>query len=202
MSAFLESLRRHLGPDYPLNEWQGARLEAHYALLMKWNQRINLTAVRDVEELVVHHYCESIALGSILPFGKLRVMDVGSGAGFPGIPFAIARPDCTVLLVESDGRKAVFLKEATLELTNCLVIRARLGQVQQCADWMICRAVRWEDVIEEVHGRADHLALLVSSCTASEAHRLAELHWEEDIRLPWGERRVVLIGHVSRGTLK
>jgi 16S rRNA (guanine527-N7)-methyltransferase len=169
---------------------------------MRWNQRMNLMAVRDVEELVVHHYCESIALGSILPFGKLRVMDVGSGAGFPGVPFAIARPDCMVLLVESDGRKAVFLKETTLEVTNCLVIRARLEQVQQSADWMVSRAVRWEDLVEEVRGRADHLALLVTRSTAEEARRSSALQWDKDINLAWGQQKVVLVGHVSRGTLK
>jgi 16S rRNA (guanine527-N7)-methyltransferase len=200
MSAFLELLRRHLGPEYPLSEWQIQRLQAHFDLLWRWNQRINLTGVRDVEELVVHHYCESVALGSILPMGKWRVMDVGSGAGFPGIPLAIARPDCFVLLVESDGRKAVFLREATLELQNTLVLRSRVEHIQQSCHWMVSRAVRWETLVSEAEARAEYLALMVSAETADMAIRDSRLRWREPVPLPWGAHKVVLVGEVPRGT--
>ena len=186
MSQFLDLLRKHLGPEYPLNEWQCGKLEAHFELLWRWKQKINLTAVQDVEELVVHHYCESIALGSILPFGKQRVMDVGSGAGFPGIPLMIARPDCFVLLVESDGRKSIFLREATLDLPNCLVFRSRVEHMQQGCDWMVSRAVRWEDLVPAAEQLANHLALLVSNETADKARRDSRLRWRESIPLPWG----------------
>src|SRR5687767_9278931 len=196
MSLFLDLLREHLGPDYPLSEWQYGNLEAHFNLLWRWKQKINLTAVQDVEELVVHHYCESIALGSIIPLGKHRIMDVGSGAGFPGIPLMIARPDCFVLLVESDGRKSIFLREATLDLPNSLVFRTRVEQMQQGCDWMVSRAIRWSDLIPSADRLAAHLALLVTSDTADQAAMDFRLRWREPIPLPWGERKVILIGDV------
>jgi 16S rRNA (guanine527-N7)-methyltransferase len=200
MAEFLEVLQERLGPQYPLTEWQSLRLESHFNLLTRWNRRINLTGVDDLEELVVHHYCESIALGSIVPMGKLRIMDVGSGAGFPGIPLAIVRPDCFVLLLESDGRKAIFLREATLELQNTLVIRSRVESTQQQCHWMVSRAVRWEDLIPEAERLAEHLSLMVSAETADVAIRDQRLRWRQPIALPWGRQKVVLIGDVSRGT--
>jgi 16S rRNA (guanine527-N7)-methyltransferase len=205
MPSFLDLLKFHLGSAYPINEWQAGRLEAHYKLLSRWNVRLNLTSVPDVEELVVHHYCESFALGSILPMGKFRVMDVGSGAGFPGIPLAIARPDCFVLLMESDGRKATFLREATLDFQNVLVVRARVEHTQHACHWMVSRAVSWADLIPAAEQRAEHLALLVTRETADRIVEDGRLRWRDPIPLPWGKQKVVLIADiselvVSRGT--
>ena len=67
-------------------------LEAHYNLLTQWNARLNLTRIESVEDAVRLHYCESLFVGTRLPAGPLRIVDVGSGAGFPGIPIAILRP--------------------------------------------------------------------------------------------------------------
>ena len=94
----------------------GARehLVDYLLLLDKWNRRYNLTAVRDPEEMVSRHLLDSL---SVLPFLKgTRILDVGTGPGLPGIPIAIARPDCNVTLLDSVGKKIRFLTEAKRNL--------------------------------------------------------------------------------------
>jgi len=87
----------------------------HYlALLQKWNRVYNLTAIREPSKLVSHHLLDSLA---VLPhITGSSIADVGSGAGLPGIPLAIARPNCSVFLVESNHKKAAFLRQTIIEL--------------------------------------------------------------------------------------
>ncbi len=89
-------------------------LGRHVDLLLKWNKSINLTAITDPAEVAEKHVLDSLALVPILPQGSL--LDAGSGAGFPGIPVAIARPDLEVVLVDSAQKKVAFLKNAIAEL--------------------------------------------------------------------------------------
>jgi hypothetical protein len=87
-----------------------AQLDAlcdHYSLLLAWNERLNLTRVVSAADAARLHYVESLFLAAQLPPGELRIVDVGSGAGFPGIPVAILRPETRVDLVESHQRKGV-----------------------------------------------------------------------------------------------
>ena len=98
----------------------------HYLrLLQKWNQTYNLTAIRDFETMVTHHILDSLA---ILPWlnGK-RILDVGTGAGLPGIPLALANPDLTVVLLDSNGKKIRFLQEVQrqLKLPHVEVLQSR-----------------------------------------------------------------------------
>jgi 16S rRNA (guanine527-N7)-methyltransferase len=90
------------------------QLLQYLALLMKWNRTYNLTAIREPSRLVSHHLLDSLA---VLPHlhGSMTV-DVGSGAGLPGLPLAVARPDWEVVLVESNQKKGAFLRQAVLEL--------------------------------------------------------------------------------------
>lgn len=89
-------------------------LGRHVDLLLKWNKSINLTAITDPDEVVEKHVLDSLALVGVLPSGSL--LDAGTGAGFPGIPAAIARPDLEVTLVDSVQKKVAFLKNALAEL--------------------------------------------------------------------------------------
>src|SRR5579872_7402885 len=91
--AFADLLRQRLAGIAELSPLQVAALEAHYQLLLHWNRTHNLTTVAGVEA-VERHYCESIFLAAHLPPGELRIIDIGSGAGFPGYPVAIFRTDC------------------------------------------------------------------------------------------------------------
>jgi 16S rRNA (guanine527-N7)-methyltransferase len=101
----------------PLSKAQRAQLLAYVALLAKWNRTYNLTAVREPARMVTHHLLDSLAVLSHLPsHAGLRLLDVGSGGGLPGIPLAIARPDWRVEMVDPNHKKAAFLTQAAIEL--------------------------------------------------------------------------------------
>ena len=89
---FAELLLERLDGVAVLSQDQVRRLEAHYELLLRWNKVINLTSVHKPAEAVERHYCESLFLGAHLPPGAFSIADIGSGAGFPGIPVAVLRP--------------------------------------------------------------------------------------------------------------
>jgi 16S rRNA (guanine527-N7)-methyltransferase len=113
------------------------QLSAYLDLLLKWNARTNLTAIRDPEEIVRRHFGESLFAASHLPLenldvstpdpGPITLLDLGSGAGFPGLPIALLRPGLHVMLAESQNKKAAFLRETvrTLNLPNVEVWAAR-----------------------------------------------------------------------------
>ncbi len=91
------------------------QLACYLELILKWNARTNLTAIREPEEIVRRHFGESLFAG--LHVGQCAtLLDFGSGAGFPGIPVALVRPDVRVTLAESQGKKAAFLREVVREL--------------------------------------------------------------------------------------
>lgn len=116
--------------NLPLPEGAGTQLTHYLTLLERWNRAHNLTAVRDPEAMVVRHLLDSL---SILPWLQgPRVLDVGSGAGLPGIPLAIVRPDCEFCLLDSNGKRTRFLIQAVaeLQLTRISVIRSRVQEYQ------------------------------------------------------------------------
>lgn len=98
-----------------LSEEVENRLLAYLALLTKWNRAYNLTAIRDEGEMVTHHLLDSL---SLLPYldGVHTLADIGSGAGLPGIPLAIVRPDLAIISVETVQKKAAFQQQARIEL--------------------------------------------------------------------------------------
>ncbi len=166
----------------------------------RWNRVLNLSAIHDLETAVVKHYCESLFLGSCLPGQPARIVDVGSGAGFPGFPIAVLRADCQVVLVESHQRKAVFLKEATRHTPNVRVFAGRADQLDERFEWLVSRAVAWDDLERDAVHLANRVALLVSSWDCQRLMENSRVVWSARRALPWGEHGVVLTGDVSRGT--
>jgi 16S rRNA (guanine527-N7)-methyltransferase len=129
--------------DLELTEQQAALLIAHLDLLDDWNSRINLTAIRDRPSQLTKHLLDSL---TVLPFlqGE-RIADVGSGAGFPGIPLAIVEPGRHFALIEATGKKCRFLEHVrdTLGLANVEVVqsRAEAYRPEMRFDTVIARAV-------------------------------------------------------------
>jgi 16S rRNA (guanine527-N7)-methyltransferase len=93
-----------------------AQLSAYLDLLLKWNARTNLTAIRNPEEIVRRHFGESLFAAAHLPAGVQTLLDFGSGAGFPGLPIQLLHPGLHVTLAESQHKKAAFLREAVRTL--------------------------------------------------------------------------------------
>lgn len=109
-------------------------------LLLRWNAAYNLTAVRDASEMVTRHLLDSLA---ILPYVQGRsLVDLGTGPGLPGIPLALARPQLEVCLVDSNGKKARFLREAVrqLHLAHARVVEARVESASGLYDCVTARA--------------------------------------------------------------
>lgn len=133
-----------------------AKLLAYLRLLHKWNRAYNLTAVRDIEEMVARHLLDSLA---VLPYvvGP-RVLDIGSGAGLPGIPLACARPDFVFTLLDSNAKKTGFLVQAVAELAlhNVTVVTARVEQFHPPEQFLTLVARAWAP-IPDMLDRAQHL---------------------------------------------
>lgn len=126
-----------------LNDATNARLLDYIALIEKWNKVHNLTAVREPQEMVTLHLLDSLTIVAHVPQGA-RVIDIGSGAGLPGIPLAIAREDVSVTLLDSNHKKAAFLRQAKseLKLDNVSVIADRVEDVKpaELFDIVVSRA--------------------------------------------------------------
>lgn len=105
--------------------------EIYKTELLKWNEEINLTAIRTEDEIVLKHFADSLTLLPFIPEGAKKLVDIGSGAGFPGIALSIMRPELEVTLIESTGKKCKFLEhiKETLNLSNLEIVNARAEEV-------------------------------------------------------------------------
>jgi len=197
--VFRELLRERLADWVVLTDEQVAALEAHWTLLERWNRSLNLTTITNPAEAVERHYAESLFVGGALDTSPARIADIGSGPGFPGIPLAILRPDCSVALIESHQRKAVFLKEATRALPNVRVLAKRAEEVKESFDWVVSRAVSYEDLAGVASRLAPRVALLTGSENPPDT---LQFSWNPPILLPWGKTRYLRVGRalVSRET--
>jgi len=188
-SASGASFRELLALAWPkLSAEQVELMSRHFELLTSWNKRLNLTRVTELSEAVRFHYGESLFLANVLPSGPLRIVDVGSGAGFPGLPISVARPESSVTLVESDQRKAVFLREAARGIQNVRILAQRAEQCLPEYDWIVSRAVLPAEVLAT--GIAPQAALLVSKADSVGSF--------SSIPIPWDGSRAVAMFHVEQ----
>ncbi len=175
-----------------LNAQQISALEAHLDLLERWNRTINLTAIKSREEAISKHIGESLFLAAHLPAGTLSVCDLGSGGGFPGIPVAIARPDCQVSLVEADVRKGVFLREASRKLPHVRVSTTRFEELEGEFDWLISRAVNLSKVSGGPFCR--HAAFLGSvESDPKKRTQAGQFQWRTE-PIPWNPTSFLSLG--------
>lgn len=187
-----ERLRARTAGLVELSEEQISVLYGHYELLVRWNRVINLTAIRDRDEAIDRHYYESLFLAAHLPPGGLRIVDIGSGAGFPGFPLAVVRRDCSVTLVECQRRKAAFLMEASRHISNLRVLAQRSEEVKESFDHAISRAVSYEDLKNTLKNLAENADLLTGAEDPPDSLRFA---WDLPIPLPLGKQRFLRMGH-------
>jgi len=116
-----------------LNNQQVEQIQQYTNILWTWNDKVNLTAIRDPLEILYRHFCESMFGSTLLPVENCRLADVGSGGGFPGLPLKIMRPDLQLFLVESNVKKATFLAEVIRELglTDARVLVSRYEELAE-----------------------------------------------------------------------
>jgi len=199
---FAELIQKELQPWLTLSEDQIPNLWEHYEVLLRWNDRINLTSIPPGEEMVIRHYCESVFFGAHMPgaSGEPSILDMGSGAGFPGVPIAILRPAWRITLLESHQRKAVFLRESTRGLPNISVLARRAESVPGRFDWVVSRGVDPKEVLRNVPRLARSVGLMLGEDDFSAIQSFQDIAWSKLVRLPWGDRRLCVYGEVSRGT--
>jgi 16S rRNA (guanine527-N7)-methyltransferase len=136
----LEALR------LPLTAEKHGKLLDFVSLIAKWNRVYNLTAVREPEKMLTHHVLDSLAVASRLEGRTL--LDVGSGAGLPGIPLAIARTDLRVTLLDSNAKKTTFQQQAVIELAldNVEVVNARIEAWQPATEFDVVISRAFSDL--------------------------------------------------------
>jgi 16S rRNA (guanine527-N7)-methyltransferase len=198
----IDEVAQLLQPFAQLDQKQIADTLTYVNLLLKWNARMNLTAVRKPEEMVQRHFGESFfaARHWLSEEQALNVVDVGSGAGFPGLPMAIFSPSCQFTLIESNGKKAAFLNEVirSLQLKNAKVFSQRAEAYPDKADLVTMRAVdAFESVLPTtvcLVTAGGRLGLMIGTGQLQSATRVPGLTWHDPVPVPGGHSRVLLTG--------
>lgn len=182
------------------------QVAAYLDLLLRWNRRINLTSVRDPGEILVRHFGESFYLAKVLPLCDELLVDVGSGAGFPGLALKIICPGLRVVLVESVGKKIAFMKEVGRELNLAHVEfeqerfeRVVVGWKREPADVVTVRAVGKHALLVNNAARilqaSGRVAFFVGREDAQTFVReTRHFRWEDCRLLPTAVNRVILLG--------
>jgi 16S rRNA (guanine527-N7)-methyltransferase len=184
----------------PLGSALAERFEAYLALIIRWNTRINLTSIRDEDGILSRHFVESIVCARALPAGIATLLDFGSGAGFPGIPIALCRPEIAVTLAESQGKKAAFLQEAVRVLGVAANIHS--GRAEVLGAGFDCVTLRAVDKMHQAVKAAARLVRpngwLALMTTGSELARMKAAGpafvWRSPIPIPGSEDRVLALG--------
>ena len=140
--------------EFGLNEKQINLFQNYLELLLEWNDKFNLTAITDRDEIEEKHFYDSIALTKYVNLKGKTLIDIGSGAGFPGIPLAIVEPSLKVTLLESNGKRITFLKETVkkLGLKNVEIIQGRSEEIssREKYDIVTARAVKELNILLEI----------------------------------------------------
>jgi 16S rRNA (guanine527-N7)-methyltransferase len=179
------------------------QIRAYIDLLLRWNKKTSLTTVTDPEGILRFHFAESFLAVAAVPIRHGRLADVGSGAGFPAVPIRMVSEGLSIILIESNQKKATFLSEVAreLQLKNVEVCRGRMEDVSfgdEPVDFVSARAVRIDDEFLEWSRRSlntrGSLVLWLGDEDASKIHQRPGWKWSDPIRIPQSERRVIVHG--------
>jgi 16S rRNA (guanine527-N7)-methyltransferase len=180
------------------------RFETYVSLILRWNERLNLTSIRVEDAIIIRHLAESILCAKLLPSGLATLLDFGSGAGLPGIPIALCRPEIAVTLAESQTKKAAFLQEAVRVLG--LTAKVHAGRAEMLPGFFDCVVLRAVDKMPRAVAAGARLTtangFLALMTTGAELARLQEsagreFAWISQIPLPDSRDRIIAIGRRS-----
>jgi len=197
-------IRRALGEfKIPVFDDQVLQIQQYIKILLTWNEKVNLTAIRDPLEILYRHFCESMYAAEAIPLKNGRLADVGSGGGFPGLALKIMRPDLQVFLVESNIRKVTFLAEVIRELglKGAQVLARRyeeLGEEVAPLDYVCTRALgEFSAFLEWARSQqiaAKQVILWIGGRDLEEIQKIRTWDWSEPIEVPHSLRRFLLVG--------
>lgn len=195
-----ELLVPYLG-DQELTQFQLTSISTYIDMLLRWNARMNLTAVREPEQIVTRHFGESLfaARHLVSPDSQISYSDLGSGAGFPGIPFQIFAPGLRTTLIEAHGKKATFLREVirSLRLMNINVEIQRAELCDKRWDLVTLRAVeKFDSVLPVASGLVapgGRLALLIGADQGQVAEKTMPGDWQSPITIPGSRERALKV---------
>lgn len=198
------TIRRALGEfQVTPSEQQVIYIQQYMRILRHWNEKLNLTAIRDPLEILYRHFCESMFAAVAVPVENGRFADIGSGPGFPGIPLKILRPELELFLVESNIKKGTFLAEVIRELglgnTHVLINRyEELGEELAPLDFVCSRALgefgpflAWA---ASDNVAASRTVLWIGGRDLEEARKSDRWEWQEPIAMPQSLQRYLLVG--------
>ena len=199
-----DTIRRALSEfKVAVTDAQIAQIQQYMSLLLKWNDAMNLTAIRDPLEILYRHFCESMFGATLIPVGFGRLADVGSGGGFPGLPLKIVCPEVEVCLIDSNVKKATFLAEVVRELAlpEARVLVSRYEELDEeitPLDVVCSRAVgefahflKWA-ASEKIGART--VMLWIGGRDLDEARASKDWYWNEPVAIPQSLRRFILVG--------
>ena len=197
-------IRRALGEfKLPASDDQVLQIQQYIKILLTWNEKINLTAIRDPLEMLYRHFCECMYAAEAIPLKSGRLADVGSGGGFPGLPLKIMRPELQVFLVESNIKKVAFLAEVIRELglKGAQVLARRyeeLGEEVAPLDYVCSRALGEYSVFLD-WARSEQIAakqviLWIGGRDLPEIQKIRTWDWSEPLEVPHSLRRLLLVG--------
>src|SRR5712664_442861 len=197
-------IRRALGEfKLPTYDDQVLQIQQYIEILLTWNEKINLTAIRDPLDILYRHFCESMYAAEAIPLKGGRLADVGSGGGFPGLPLKIIRPDLQVVLIESNVKKATFLAEVIrdLGLVGARVLVSRYEELAEEVaplDFVCSRALgEFGPFLEWAHSEkvaAKQVILWIGARDLPEIQKIQSWEWREPIPVPHSLRRLLLVG--------
>jgi 16S rRNA (guanine527-N7)-methyltransferase len=199
-----EAIVRALGEfNITPEKTQVLQIQQYMSILLAWNEKVNLTAIRDPLEILHRHFGESMFGAKLIPSGACRLADVGSGGGFPGVPLKLVRPDIELFLVESNVKKATFLAELVRDLglseTRVLVsLYEELGEEIAPLDVVCSRAVGEFGPFLEWASSAilgvKQVVLWIGGKDLETVQAIKTWQWEEPVPVPQSLRRYLLVG--------
>ena len=198
------TIRKALGEfQVSVDDRQVLLIQKYMKILLHWNEKLNLTAIRDPLEILYRHFCECMYAAVAVPGEFGRLADIGSGAGFPGIPMKLLRPEIELFLVESNIKKGTFLAEVIreLELANARVLISRYEELSEelaPLDYVCSRAVgefgpflQWA-ASDRLSAR--RTLLWIGGRDLDEVRKSPNWGWQEPIPVPQSLRRYLLVG--------